>query len=114
MHRAEGLGLTLAEAMAYGKPVIATGYSGNLDFMNSENSILIPWQREKVGLGGEGYPSESTWANPDLHRCSIAMRELWMNPSFAHELGVRARQSLESDFSFVATGKRMANRLNQI
>jgi glycosyltransferase involved in cell wall biosynthesis len=40
LHRAEGFGLTMAEAMALGKPVIATGYSGNLAFMTAENSYL--------------------------------------------------------------------------
>ena len=42
LHRAEGYGLTMAEAMRIGKPVIATGYSGNLQFMNARNSLLVP------------------------------------------------------------------------
>ena len=44
LHRAEGFGLTLAEAMAIGKPVIATGYSGNVDFMNDANSYLVDYE----------------------------------------------------------------------
>ena len=42
LHRSEGLGLTMAEAMYFGKPVIATAYSGNLDFMTPDNSFLVP------------------------------------------------------------------------
>ena len=114
MHRAEGLGLTLAEAMTAGKPVIATNYSGNLDFMNSDNSILIPWRRTEVGSGAEGYPSTATWAEPDLKACASAMRELWENPLLAQDLGRKAKESLQSDFSLVATGKRMVERLEQI
>jgi glycosyltransferase involved in cell wall biosynthesis len=114
MHRAEGLGLTLAEAMSAGKPVIATNYSGNLDFMNSKNSILVPWQRTEVGLGAEGYSPTATWAEPDLNACASAMREFWSNSSLARALGLRAQASLELDFSYVATGKRMAQRLQQI
>jgi glycosyltransferase involved in cell wall biosynthesis len=114
MHRAEGLGLTLAEAMTAGKPVIATDYSGNLDFMNTENSILISWRRTEVGSGAEGYPATATWAEPDLKACASAMRELWENPSLARNLGLKAKESLQSDFSFVATGKRMVQRLEQI
>jgi glycosyltransferase involved in cell wall biosynthesis len=41
LHRSEGFGLTMAEAMYFSKPVIATGYSGNLEFMNEENSFLV-------------------------------------------------------------------------
>ena len=44
LHRAEGFGLTLAEAMALGKPVIATGFSGNTDFMTPANSYLVDWK----------------------------------------------------------------------
>src|SRR5688572_32239647 len=47
LHRSEGLGLTMAEAMARAKPVIATGYSGNLDFMNDANSYLVPYTRSE-------------------------------------------------------------------
>ena len=45
LHRSEGFGLTLAESMALGKPVIATGYSGNTDFMTPANSYLVDWRR---------------------------------------------------------------------
>lgn len=62
LHRAEGLGLTIAEAMLLGKPVIATAYSGNLDFMDADTSLLVkynlveldqdylPYQKAGIGL----------------------------------------------------------------
>ena len=56
LHRSEGLGLTMAEAMALGKPVIATGYSGNLDFMTPENSYLVELHHR---CGAEGRRSVS-------------------------------------------------------
>ena len=51
LHRSEGLGLTMAEAMALGKPVIATGYSGNLHFMTPENSYLVDFARVRCRAG---------------------------------------------------------------
>ena len=48
LHRSEGFGLGLAEAMLLGKPVIATGYSGNLDFMNRDNSLLVDYERVEI------------------------------------------------------------------
>ena len=50
LHRSEGFGLTMAEAMFFGKPVIATGYSGNLDFMSADNSLLIPYEMTPLTL----------------------------------------------------------------
>lgn len=49
LHRSEGLGLTMAEAMLMGKPVIAAGFSGNMDFMDEDNSLLVSYERVKVG-----------------------------------------------------------------
>ena len=48
LHRSEGFGLTMAEAMAAGTPVIATAYSGNLDFMDETNSFLAPYRLAPV------------------------------------------------------------------
>ena len=60
LHRSEGLGLTMAEAMALGKPVIATGYSGNLQFMTEANSFLVPWTSTTIPSGCEPYPAGGT------------------------------------------------------
>ena len=65
LHRSEGFGLTMAEAMAIGKPVIGTGYSGNVDFMNAENSYLVDYEIGRVGPECEIYPPEGEWAEPE-------------------------------------------------
>ena len=57
LHRSEGFGLTLGEAMALGKPVIATGFCGNVDFMTPENSWLVRYAVTHVGPEGENYPA---------------------------------------------------------
>ena len=56
----------MAEAMLMGKPVIATGYSGNLDFMTAENSYLVDYTLSRIGPGSDPYPADSQWAEPDL------------------------------------------------
>ena len=56
LHRAEGFGLTLAEAMALGKPVIATGFSGNTDFMTPANSYLVDWSADRGRPGRRALP----------------------------------------------------------
>lgn len=114
LHRSEGLGLTMAEAMLLGTPVIGTGYSGNLDFMTEENSMLVPWKRCKVGTGADAYSPDSFWAEPSLEQAAIAMRTLFEDREFATDLGNRARTDLLTRFSPEETGARMKNRLEEI
>jgi glycosyltransferase involved in cell wall biosynthesis len=91
LHRSEGFGLTMAEAMALGKPTIATGYSGNLDFMTPSNSFLVPWRPGFVPAGCAPYPTGHRWAEPDLAAAAALMRTVYQNPAFAREHGARAR-----------------------
>jgi glycosyltransferase involved in cell wall biosynthesis len=107
LHRSEGLGLTMAEAMLLGKPVIATGYSGNMDFMNEANSILISWSPVKVGPDAEGYPEDAIWAEPDLEEAAKAMHKVFSDPEFASRLGDEARRDLGIRFSPTTTGQKM-------
>ncbi len=91
LHRAEGYGLTLAEAMAAGKPVIGTGYSGNLDFMTHDTAVLVPYEMQRIPLGCRPYPATGSWASPDVDAASEAMRRLVSDPVAAAALGSRAR-----------------------
>lgn len=111
LHRSEGLGLTIAEAMALGKPVIATNYSGNTDFMTDQTSVAIPWSRVPVGEAGEGYPPTSTWAEPDLEAAARAMRHLALHPEEGRILGDRARSHVLTHFDPAIVGERMAERI---
>jgi glycosyltransferase involved in cell wall biosynthesis/2-polyprenyl-3-methyl-5-hydroxy-6-metoxy-1,4-benzoquinol methylase len=72
LHRAEALGLTIAKAMAVGKPAIATGFSGNLHFMTPDNSYLV-----------DGTPSLAAgvaWVDPDVDHAAQLMREVYDRP----------------------------------
>jgi glycosyltransferase involved in cell wall biosynthesis len=66
LHRSEGYGLTLLDAMCRGVPVIATGYSGNLAFMTENNSWLVPYSMEPIPHSVGAYPAGSRWAAPDI------------------------------------------------
>jgi len=90
LHRSEGLGLTMAEAMYFGKPVIATGYSGNLDFMTAENSFLVPQNAVPIGPDAEPYPPDGIWGDPDLEHAAEVMRAVVRDPDKA---AIRARRA---------------------
>jgi glycosyltransferase involved in cell wall biosynthesis len=96
LHRSEGFGLTMAEAMALGKPTIATGYSGNLDFMTPENSYLCPYRLCPVGLEREPYPAASQWAEPDTAAAAQLLRAVYTNREAAELRGRRGAEDIRA------------------
>jgi glycosyltransferase involved in cell wall biosynthesis len=114
LHRSEGFGLTMAEAMAIGKPVIGTGYSGNLDFMNAANSYLVEYELGRVGPDCEIYPPEGTWAQPSVEHAAELMRRVVERPEEAATIGARAREDIARELSPRATGEAMRRRLAEL
>jgi glycosyltransferase involved in cell wall biosynthesis len=110
LHRAEGLGLLMAEAMGLGKPVIATRYSGNLAFMDNSNSLLVGCRLIPVPAEAQPYPPEARWAEPDVDEAARLMRRLVAESGLATRIGERARQSL-SAHSERACGPLLLRRL---
>jgi hypothetical protein len=114
LHRAEGFGLTMAEAMAIGKPVIGTGYSGNVDFMNSENSYLVDYTIGRVGPDCEIYPPEGEWAEPSIEHAAELMRRVHGDQQEAARCGARARADIARTLSPQTTGAAMRRRLERL
>lgn len=114
LHRSEGFGLTMAAAMAVGKPVIATGYAGNLDFMTESNSFLVPYQRVRVGEGNAPYSPASTWAEPDVDAASAMMRRVFDHAVLAREKGLRAREDLRRRHGLAQTTAFLRERFQEI
>jgi GT2 family glycosyltransferase/glycosyltransferase involved in cell wall biosynthesis len=114
LHRSEGLGLTLAEAMMLGKPSIATAYSGNLDFMDKDNSLLVGYDLTEIESPAGPYEKGHRWAEPSIPEAANAMRWVFNHPEEAQLLGERARLSTVRCFSPHECGSRMLDRLNQI
>ena len=114
LHRAEGFGLGMAEAMSLGKPVIATGYSGNLDFMSPSNSLLVDYQLVPIGPGADPYPPDAQWADPDPEHASRLMRELFDDQARGRELGAIAAADIRHTHSPEAAGQIMRRRLEAI
>ena len=113
LHRSEGLGLTMAEAMYFGKPVIATAYSGNLDFMTEENSFLVPHTMVEIGPDANPYPADSEWAEPDLDRTAALMRQVVEDPEEAGLRGQRAAADIRLTHSPEATCEAIKERIEK-
>jgi glycosyltransferase involved in cell wall biosynthesis len=91
LHRSEGFGLGMAEAMALGRPVVATAYSGNLQFMDESTAWLVPAGRVPVGHHAPPYDPGEFWADPDLDAAASAMRAVVEDQSAATARAERAR-----------------------
>jgi hypothetical protein len=114
LHRSEGFGLTIAEAMALGKPAIATAYSGNLEFMTEENSYLCPARRVGVGPEHEPYPASSHWSEPDLEAAARLLRHVYTNQEEARERGLRAAEHIRRSHEPAMSGSVIRDRLAKI
>jgi glycosyltransferase involved in cell wall biosynthesis len=114
LHRSEGFGLTMAEAMALGKPVIATAYSGNLDFMSADTAFLVDWIEGAVPPGCSPYPQGATWAEPDLDDAARLMRYVHEHPDEAKDVGHRARHAVSTTHSADQRGHFIRQRFDEI
>lgn len=114
LHRAEGFGLGMAEAMAMGKPVVATNWSGNIDYMTTENSYLVNYSLVQLDKNYGPYRKGSTWAEPDIEHASMLMRKIVEDPKDACERGKRARKTMEEKYSQNRIGDIIKKRLREI
>jgi glycosyltransferase involved in cell wall biosynthesis len=114
LHRSEGFGLTLAEVMALGKPAIATGYSGNLAFMNEDNSLLVAFEMTTIRATAKSYVRGARWAEPSIDDAAEKMRWVVQYPDAARAMAERGRSMVREQLSLEAAGRRMSKRLNEI
>ncbi len=114
LHRSEGLGLSLLEAMALAKPVIATGYSGNLAFMDDENSFLVGYDLVPVGGGNEPYPAHARWAQPRVDDAARLMRLVVDNRQAGVARGLAARRAVSERNTPARTAAFIESRLRDI
>jgi GT2 family glycosyltransferase/glycosyltransferase involved in cell wall biosynthesis len=113
LHRSEGFGLTVAEAMALGKPVISTAYSSTLEFANESNSFPVPARIIPVGGDAPPYPSHSRWAEPDVDVAAEQMARVYADRDAAAAVGARARADIEALHAPSARGPLLRDLLDQ-
>ena len=110
LHRSEGFGLVPAEAMQLGKPVVATGWSGNMDFMNARNSAPVsyelvpvqdPYDRAFIADG-------QLWAEANVDDAAQWLRRLAADPQLRRQLGEAARADIARQLSPETIARRIA------
>ncbi len=114
LHRSEGYGLTLAESMELGTPVIATGYSGNLDFMDKTNSLMVDYDLIDVADSSGAYRVKSRWADPRIESAATHMRHLFDDPVFAGNLGNAGKIAVKNNFELSRTAEFIYQRVSAV
>jgi glycosyltransferase involved in cell wall biosynthesis len=94
LHRSEGLGLGMAEAMSIGKPVIATNYSGNLEFMNDKNSLLVRYTKTNLKNDSYLYAKNQAWAEPDVSHAAQCMKKIKDDKGFRERISKQASKDM--------------------
>ena len=114
LHRSEGLGLGMAESMYLGKPVIATAYSGNMEFMNAENACLVPYELIPVAAGEYPYHRGQWWAKPDISAAAAWMVRLVHDPDLRRDISNRAAADMRQYHSREVMGQAIRARIAEI
>ncbi|GMK39872.1 hypothetical protein PCCS19_29270 [Paenibacillus sp. CCS19] len=114
LHRAEGFGLAIAEAMAMSKPVIATNWSGNTDFLQSSNGCPVRYTLVPNPITIGPYQAGGWWAEPDLQHAADYMKQLVSDRVTGLRIGAAAAHTIATRYNPAVLGGAMRNRLAEI
>ncbi len=113
-HRSEGFGLNIAEFMALGKPVVATNYSGNLEFFDASVGFPIDYTLTEVAAAAGPYMPHYVWADPLRASLVEQLRLVYHDQAAAWARGARAAERMAEQFSAAQVGQDVRRRLQAI
>jgi glycosyltransferase involved in cell wall biosynthesis len=114
LHRSEGVGISLAQCMLLGKPVIATNYSGNTDFMKEDNSCLVDYKLIAVGEKEYPFAKGQLWADPDVDQAAGYMHRLKQDHDYRNSISKAAKQYIQSNHHPSVIGQKYRCRLQEL
>jgi glycosyltransferase involved in cell wall biosynthesis len=114
LHRAEGVGLTISDAMAAGKAVVSTGWSGNMDFMDVSNSFPVRFRISLLDADVAHYRAGDSWAEPSIEHAAEVITYIFEHRDEAVRRAENARIHIRRSYSNEAIGALIARRLDLV
>jgi glycosyltransferase involved in cell wall biosynthesis len=114
LHRSEGLGLLVAEAMALGKPVIATDYSGSTELLSPQTGWPVDFKLVPVAPGEYPFHEGQVWADADVAHAAWQMRQVFEDRPEAARRAAVARAHLAREYGLDACSRRILNRMAEL
>jgi len=112
LHRSEGFGLVPAQAMALGKLAISTGWSGNMDYMNRKNSLLVDYSLVPINDPEGNYHEDGQlWADPDVDHAAARLRQAAENTGLRQRIGARAMHTVSTKLGPDAIARTILDQL---
>lgn len=111
LHRSEGFGLVLAEAMYLGRPVVATNWSSNTDFMTAENSCPVDYRLVTLEQDYTVYRRGQQWAEAEEQHCATYLRRLYEEPAYYEAIARAGQISIQKQYSAQASASFILQRL---
>lgn len=114
LHRSEGFGYPIAEAMALGKPVIVTGWSGNMDFCGNNNACCVSYSLRPLGDSAVSpYEPAQIWAEPSIEEAAAYMRRLSEDAVFRSAIADAGKRTVNAKYSAEACAKAIVAALKE-
>lgn len=111
LHRSEGFGRNIAECMLLGKPVIASNYSGNIDFTCPGTAALVDVDMTAVGEGEYAFGAGQIWAAPAIDHAAALMRRMFIDDGWRSGLANAGRSFIEANYAPGVVGRKFAARI---
>lgn len=114
LHRSEGFGRVIAEAMLLGQPVVATNFSGNVDFCTPDTSFLVNGELIPLNPGDYIFSEGQYWCDPDIDEAASKLLNIYEDPLHRSKVSLAGKQLIEKNYSMEAVSRAYAERLQQI